>query len=370
MERSVVVPRKNWQKKVESVGLTFHSRDSPYWTDDVCYRFTGEEVDTLERAANEIHELCREAARYIIERNLFETMHIGSRAAELIGASWQRNEKALYGRFDFLYDGTSQPKMIEYNADTPTSLLEAAVVQWYWLKDQLPEADQFNSIHEGLVAQWGRMGITGRLHLSALSGVEEDVMTVAYLQDTAERAGIQSTYLDVEKIGYNPSRGFVDEREQEISTLFKLYPWECMVDEQFGQHLTTSNMRIIEPAWKMLWSNKALLAVLWDIAPNHPNLLEAHLDEPSSGEWVEKPIFGREGQNVKIRTKAGTMSNEGTYGGDPMIFQRFHYTRAFDGKHPVLGVWMIGEECRGMGIRESDRLITDNKSRFVPHYFI
>jgi glutathionylspermidine synthase len=36
----------------------------------------------------------------------------------------------LYGRFDLAYRGDGPPKLLEYNADTPTALFEAAVVQW------------------------------------------------------------------------------------------------------------------------------------------------------------------------------------------------------------------------------------------------
>ncbi|MBN9117856.1 MAG: glutathionylspermidine synthase family protein, partial [Planctomycetes bacterium] len=46
------------------------------------------------------------------------------------------------------------PKMLEYNADTPTALVEAAVAQWMWLKDVDERADQFNSIHEQLIEAW------------------------------------------------------------------------------------------------------------------------------------------------------------------------------------------------------------------------
>ena len=51
----------------------------------------------------------------------------------LIEQTWAKNVPHLYGRFDFGYDGENL-KMFEYNADTPTSLLEAAVVQWQWLE--------------------------------------------------------------------------------------------------------------------------------------------------------------------------------------------------------------------------------------------
>ena len=58
----------------------------------------------------------------------------------------------------------------------------------------------------------------------------------------------------------------------------------------------------IEPIWKMMWSNKALLAVLWEMFPGHPNLLETYLDGPHGlREFVKKPLLSREGANVTLR---------------------------------------------------------------------
>ncbi len=61
----------------------------------------------------------------------------------------------LYGRFDFAYDGRNI-KMLEYNADTPTGLLEASVAQWLWIEQVsgIANRDQFNSIHEDLIKRW------------------------------------------------------------------------------------------------------------------------------------------------------------------------------------------------------------------------
>ncbi|RYG28768.1 hypothetical protein EON81_27950, partial [bacterium] len=36
----------------------------------------------------------------------------------------------------------------------------------------------------------------------------------------------------------------------------------------------------------------------------------------------------------------------------------------------VIGSWVVGGEARGIGIRESKSLITDNTSQFVPHLFL
>jgi len=81
-------------------------------------------------------------------------MRIPPQAADRIRETWNfEPPPALYGRLDLVYDG-GQIKLLEYNADTPTALVEAAVTQWYWLEDTFADADQFNSIHEKLVAKW------------------------------------------------------------------------------------------------------------------------------------------------------------------------------------------------------------------------
>ena len=72
---------------------------------------------------------------------------------DFIRQSWEDDDLSLYGRFDFAFvDGV--PKLLEFNADTPTTLIESSLVQWYWKEDVFPEADQFNSLHEALVRSW------------------------------------------------------------------------------------------------------------------------------------------------------------------------------------------------------------------------
>src|SRR5262249_41235913 len=138
------------------------------------------------------------------------------------------------------FDGENPPKLLEYNADTPTALLEAAVVQWFWMKDVLPSADQFNSIHERLIEAWTALKpkTQGRWYFTSLAGHIEDYMTVNYLRDTAMQAGLETAYLSMEDIGWNSRlRRFVNKSEQPMLHVFKLYPWEWMVKEAFGPHL-------------------------------------------------------------------------------------------------------------------------------------
>jgi glutathionylspermidine synthase len=116
--------------------------------------FTAEEVDRIEAATAEIQRLPFAAGGPILDRNRLSEIQIPPEAHARIREAWNSEPPALYGRIDLAYD----VKLHENNADTPTALVEAAVAQWYWPQDSspasFPPADQFNSIHEQLLAKW------------------------------------------------------------------------------------------------------------------------------------------------------------------------------------------------------------------------
>ena len=376
MQRRVIRPRDGWERTVEEQGLIYHhTNDGVYWDESAFYAFTRREVDELEAATNEIQRIALEAGQHIIDEKRFAEFGIPAAAVDAIVWAWNAEPPAIYGRLDLAYDGGHQPKLLEYNADTPTALLEASVVQWYWLKDTQSGADQFNSIHERLVAKWKELKeyLTGRLYFAAAEDVQaEDLMTTTYLRDTATEAGLETAALLMKDIGWDATaRQFVDLDNLPMQSIFKLYPWEWLVHEEFGAHLleTYRNVQWIEPIWKMLWSNKALLAVLWELFPNHPNLLPAYLDGPRDlTRYVKKPKLGREGANMTF-VGDSTIETKGDYGEEGFVWQALAPVPTFDGNHPVIGSWLVDGVSCGMGIRESAGPITDNTSRFVPHMF-
>jgi glutathionylspermidine synthase len=370
MIRHATNPRADWQAKVEQVGLTYHSHPhGPYWDESACYELAADEVAALEGAANTLHHLCIEAAEAVIQRGWWDRLGIPATAIPSILQSWGRDDFSVYGRFDFAFDGASPPKLLEYNADTPTALVEAAVVQWFWLQETRPNADQFNSLHERLIAAWQRWGGKA-LHFSAIKDHTEDEQTVLYLRDTAEQAGVATQFIHVEDIGWNGAE-FVDLADAPIPQCFKLYPWEWLWHEEFGQNLRLERTRFIEPTWKMLLSNKGLLPILWEIFPGHPNLLPAYdTAERLGGNFVKKPKLSREGANVSL-VQAGQVCEEvgGDYGAEGHVYQAIAPLPEFAGNHAIFGVWVVDHEAAGLGIREDTRRITGNLSRFVPHFF-
>jgi glutathionylspermidine synthase len=391
MQRIPLTPRDNWQQKVESVGLTFHTLENgtPYWDESAAYQFTAAEIDTLEAAGYQLQEMCLAAAQHIIDKKRYAELDIPDFAIEAIEWAWNNEPPALYGRFDVSWSGAqsgSAPKLLEYNADTPTSLLEAAVVQWHWLKD-MPQSlvsykpDQFNSIHEKLIAKWKDIDsyLSKPIYFAALgnsgnpSTSDEDQLTVTYLRDTAQQANLDTRQLSMHEIGWNDSQqSFMDLDDHPIFSIFKLYPWEAMLQEEFGPHAIASyqSVRWIEPIWKMLLSNKGILPILWQLYPNHELLLESHFDSPGTmRNHVRKPLMSREGANITlVRDNATVVSTEGPYNGK-QIHQALAPDAIFDNRHTVLGLWMIDQDCCGMGVRESFSPITGNLSSFVPHFF-
>ena len=377
MQRKTIVPRPDWRKKVEEQGLIFHSpsdEGSPYWNEAAYYEFTSAQVDQLEAATNELQEMCLAAVQHVIDKDRFQEMSIPAAAIPVIVSAWENEPPAIYGRFDFAYDGKNPPKLLEYNADTPTSLLEAAVVQWYWLQDCFPDADQFNSIHERLIAKWKELKsyLTEPLYFANVDD-DEDWMTTAYLRDTAQQAGLRTEGILMQEIGWSaPKEQFVDMQEQPISSIFKLYPWEHMLADAFGEHamLTYDKVNWIEPIWKMVLSNKSILPILWELYPKHENLLESFFDTPRwLSTYARKPKLSREGANISLTTASGNIATEGRYGKEGYIYQALADVPNFDGNFAVVGSWLVDGESAGMGIRESATPITDNSSRFVPHLF-
>ncbi|MEU3508662.1 glutathionylspermidine synthase family protein [Streptomyces longwoodensis] len=396
MERRTVAPRPGWQQTVEAQGLIYpltrHPDGSlrPYWDESAYYVFSLEEVEALEETVGELHRMCLAAAAHIVATGRLADLGITDpRVAAAVTEAWHRRAElpSVYGRFDLRYDGTGPAKLLEYNADTPTSLVEAASPQWFWMEERFPGADQWNSLHERLVAAWRTQGKLlppgGPLYFAHSSDDElgEDLMTVAYLKETAEQAGLDTDWISVEEIGWDPLSGrFVDNRLRFIRSCFKLYPWEWLTTDRFAGHVLdtldngggTGSTLWIEPAWKMLLSNKALLAVLWELYPGHPNLLPAYLDGPreladaDGPGWVAKPLLGREGDGVTVH---GAGSAPGPRD-EPCCYQQLAPLPAFDGHHVVLGTWVVEGEAAGLGIRESSGLVTDGYARFLPHVIL
>jgi glutathionylspermidine synthase len=375
--------REDWREQASSLGFRFHSPGGTvYWDESACYRFTLEEIETdLEAPTQDLHEMCMDlVSQAVRDEEYLRRLAIPEAFWDYLRTSYLRGEPHIYGRMDLAYDGQGPAKLYELNYDTPTSLYEAAVFQWVWLKQQIERGalpascDQFNSVHEKLLLAFCLMArkVPGLMHFASVRESEEDRATVEYLADLAHQAGIRTQYLAIEDIGCTADGRYTDCEDRVIDTIFKLYPWEFMFADEFAPLLEKAGATWLEPPWKAILSNKGALALLWELHPGHPNLLPTYFEEPTScclpSGWVRKPLFSREGANVEMVTEQGEhLEAPGPYGDSPYVRQMFHPLPRFGDHYALIGSWVIGDRAAGTGIREDHSLITQDSARFVPH---
>jgi len=376
MKRVPVKPRDGWEQKIQEQGFLYYHYDA-YYSEQCAYEFATNEIDQIEAATADLFDMCLEVVDHVIKKGLWDEFFIPRQYADLVKWSWENDNPSFYGRFDLGYNN-GQIKLLEFNADTPTSLLEASVVQWYWLQDHNNTYDQFNSIHEKLLDHLKVCKpdlLPGKLWFASADSLE-DIMNVKYIQDVAEQAGIATDFIIVDDIALNEQNQFVSGDNERIANIFKLYPYEWMFREPFGAYLVSNRDEClwIEPPYKAILSNKMLLKYLYDLFPKSPYVLPCGFSDKgvpagTAPAYVRKPVFSREGANVTIIKDGHVLEQTGgEYGEEGFLYQQYFPLLNFDGNVPVIGSWLIGGKPAGIGIRESGGLITGNTSRFCAHY--
>ena len=387
MLRQAITPRYDWQQQASQYGFHFHTMyGEPYWDESAYYQFSLKQIEQdLEDPTAELHQMCLAVVDKVVHsESLLRRFQIPQDYWDLIRESWLLRSPSLYSRMDLVYDGSGPAKLLENNADTPTSLYETGFWQWLWLEQQvdrlnLPRsADQFNSLQEKLVHRFADIASIyqlNQMHFACCQDTDEDRGTVQYLQDCAEAAGIHTDFVYIEDIGLADTGVFTDLQDAPITDCFKLYPWEFMLREPFAEALTSAQVNWLEPLWKAILSNKALLPQLWKMFPNHPNLLPAWFADESehsgTGRWIKKPVFSREGANISlIENGVETALSEGPYGDEGFIIQQFHPLPEFGRNHTLIGSWLVDNLPAGISVREDNHLITQDLSRYVPHIIL
>ena len=388
MLRIPIAERARWTEKADEFGFKFHTMyGEKYWDESAYYQFTLAQIENdLESPTEEIHQMCLSAVEKVInDEELLNRFCLPAHQWDFIRQSWRNGDPSLYSRLDFAYDGKGHAKLYENNADTPTSVYETGFWQWLWLQDNvdnraLPhQTDQFNSLQEKLVNRFKDIQFLTpdrTLHFACCKDSPEDRGTVQYLEDCAKAAGIDTAFVFIEDVGRDSAGNFTDLNDQVVSWMFKLYPWEFMFDEEYSSYLGSNNIRWLEPPWKSILSNKALLPLLWKMFPGHPNLLPAFYEDElhlagDVASLLKKPIFSREGANISFMDKQSSIQpTPGPYGEEGYIYQAIHMLPKFAENYTLIGSWLVDDQAAGISIREDINPITQDMSRYLPHVIL
>jgi glutathionylspermidine synthase len=389
MQRHPIASRHDWRLALRQYPYgTAATPAAVHWDESAHYVFTAAEIDRIEEAANAVYGLIVDAVGHAIDRRLLPLLGYSAEAGALIREDWSRAHAhnggsldpragGLCARLEFAYDGGESLKLVGCHADGPGGLFEAAVVQWNWLEARFPEADQFNGLHETLIERWQALavGLRGRsrLHLTCATPAAEREGELAYLEALAQEAGLKTTTLPIQDIGWDGSR-FVDQDERAIGWLLKLYPWEALLADPYGAHLGTADLAFVEPPWRIPASNHGLLALLWELYPEHPHLVPASLTEAElagrAGPVLARSMFGLDRPAERLTLNRELLAETppaANPGGMVHLAMPPDFTQ--DGRRARLQCWMVGDKCLGMAVRESESPLFDADTPLLPHLF-
>lgn len=378
---------------LEELGFSWHTdTDGTKYVNDALVCISSNEAESYYTATNEIYDMYVEAAEYVIENDLFFDLGIPFNLVDTIKKSWENDVHwHIYGRFDLAggIDGKGI-KLIEFNADTPTSLFETALLQWALLKhNNMDEEKQFNNVYEAITQNFKRL-ITlfddtenfderydgWKILFSSISGNEEEEATTKLLQQIATDAGFNTSFEYLENTHFDDD-GIYDSDENKYEYWFKLYPWEDIAVDEPELATTLTNIMqaqeaiILNPAYTLLFQSKGMLKILCDLFPDSPYLLKTSFEPLKGMKHVEKAVFGREGANTKIIAQDGSIleKTDGPYDNYKKVYQEYvEFAKDKDGAKYQAGVFFAYEAC-GVSFRKGSEIM-DNMSKFVGHVIV
>lgn len=375
---------------LESIGFGWHTDlDGSRYISNKLVSITQDEAEAFYEATNELYDMYVAAAEYVINNDLFHELGIPFNLVDIIKASWENDVHwHLYGRFDLAGGVDGKPiKLIEFNADTPTSLFETAIIQWAMLKfNNLDEAAQFNDVYEALVENFKRLVTLEedtsafdeyyegwKILFSSIAGSSEDENTTRLLEAAARDAGFECDFAFASEVSFDDENG-IFWNGQNWEYWFKLIPWEMIAIDESDLALIIKNIIknqkaiILNPAYTLLFQSKGIMKILWDLYPNHPLLLESSFEPLNGKKQVKKPFLAREGANVSIINSDGSIEiqNDGEYANGKFLYQEFaDFAKDENGDSYQAGMFFAFEGC-ALGFRKGKDII-DNYSKFVGH---
>ena len=312
----------------------------------------------------------------------------------------------VIGRFDFVQTAEGL-KMIEFNADTPTSVVEAFYVNakacnFFGVNCPNEGADeQIKEAFEGIIETYQKQGYaTDSIVFSALGWHDEDRDTVKYLLN---HSGLSAEFVALEDLRISEDRlcALTNGQLVPIDVWYRLHALEKLAEDKdegdqypTGAHVldlvARGKLALINPPSAFVAQTKALQSLIWNLhevgefyTPEEHQWIEAYMLPTymenrfiNKSAFVTKPIFGREGGAVSLYDADGRLVEQDKdefYWEQPMIFQKrvemeeveSHTMNGIYKGRLLWGSFLIGGKSSALSARIGER-ITGNLSCYLP----
>jgi len=351
----------------------------------------------VKHATNELHAMFMDATHHVLQDDLLlAKFNFPPAIWPRLRRSWNnRRNHMITGRMDFSLSDRGL-KLYEYNADSASCYMECGKVQGKW-------AEHFGCtegrspgehLHESLVHAWKKSGVSNLLHIMQDNDLEESYHAL-YMQNAMQEAGIRCKVLKgFSGLAWDEHGAVVDQDGEQITQVWKTWAWEtaldqlreqCDDDDVLGHQPSTEgvatprlvdvllrkDVRVFEPLWTLIASNKAILSVLWNLYPNHPYLLNTQFeltDDLRGKDYVSKPIVGRCGANIAIVDRHHSVIKEttGQFEAQDQVYQEFFSLPHIGDYNVQVSAFSVDGRFSGAGVRVDSSLILTSGSDLLP----
>jgi glutathionylspermidine synthase len=314
--------------------------------------------------------------------------------------------ETIISRFDFVKKG-NQIKMLEFNSDTPTFIKECFYINGIVANhfNQIdPNAKELNllkhTVQKGIMDSIKTLDIHHEPNIvfTAHDDHLEDWLTCKFLSDLIPTP---NKLIPLNQLKLSDDL-LIDPEGVPIDVLYRqTYPLEFLIEdcaedgERIGLKLLESiqlkKLALVNPISSFLLQSKANQALIWGLKDDRNffneeeattierYMLPTFLDpDPFLGSsfFVEKPVFGREGDTVTIFDPNGKINLENsmqTYKTELQIYQQYtelptltvETEKGQEQLSYLFGSFLIDGKASAIGIRAGGK-ITANESYFVP----
>lgn len=358
-----------------------------------------EAYEEINHATNILHRMFYKATEYVLEHEeLLVHFNLPSELIPRIKQSWQnRKTHSIMGRFDFSLSENGI-KVYEYNTDSMGCFLECGLIHELWAQhNEIKEAfNPSSKFFDALVKSWKSLGISSKVYVLRDLNLEENYLA-EYMCSAIKAAGLEAQIVvDFDDFSVDREGSIVDKDSKKVKWVWKSWAWETAIDQlrkELEDGLSISNIQkdsleknsrlklfnillhpdimVFEPLWSLITSNKAILAILWKLYPDHPYLLETSFELSESlkkSGYVEKPIVGRCGKNITIFDSNEKIleKTSGQFAERTSIYQKFWKLPSIEGNYIQLSTFTIDGIEQGACIRTSESMIIDSESDILP----
>jgi len=350
-------------------------------------------------ASNEMHAMFMQATDHVLENDaLLERFGFPRVLWPRLRQSWNnRRNHMITGRLDFSVSEHGV-KVYEYNADSASCYMECGQVQGRWAemngcKEGWNPGDH---LHEMLVHAWKKSTIDDVLHIMLDNDLEETYHAL-YMKAAIEEAGIPCKVIrGLSELVWDDDGSVVDRDGLRIRWVWKTWAWETALDQlrdecsedelptlpdqsavllhpkpRLVDVLLRKDVKVFEPLWTLVPSNKAILPVLWELFPDHPNLLDAQFNltaDLRQNGYVAKPIVGRCGSNISIVGSGEHVieATDGQFDNRELMYQEFFELPNLGGRHMQISTFVVDGRYSGACVRVDASPIITGGSDILP----